>query len=180
MGNVFKYIADDILPAYSESDTCDWCQTEADLYTIYIDDGSGMGDLACESCIKTLPLRWIYSKDNEGIIRSLIDTRHPKGAKSQDERFALAVEMCDEYRRTPRLPNFVQSVDWPHCCGDFAEFIGDAGDSHDGPLDGFEWWGHENDAAAGHGIEGMMGGEDPVSLFRCLHCPKKYWTYQCT
>jgi uncharacterized protein CbrC (UPF0167 family) len=180
MGTIFTYIADDILPHYAERGTCDWCQTESDLYTFYAEDDRGMADRSCVNCIKTLPLRQIYKKDNERIINSLINERYPKGTKSQEQRFALTVEMCDDYRRTPRLPNFIQNDDWPNCCGDFTEFIGDAGQSYTGSYDEFEWWGNENDGAIEYGIEGMMGGEDRVSLFRCLHCPKKYWTFQCT
>jgi len=180
MGTIFTYIADDVLSNYSEAGTCAWCESNADLYTIYIDDGSGVADVACVKCIKTLPLRWIHPKDNERIIASLINTRYPRGTKSQDQRFALTVEMCDDYRRTPRLPNFIQNDDWPHCCGDFTEFVGDAGRSYLGPFDGFEWWGDENDGAIEYGIDGMIGGEDRISLFRCMHCSKRYWTFQCT
>ncbi|MDP6353744.1 MAG: hypothetical protein QF473_01485 [Planctomycetota bacterium] len=147
---------------------------------MYIDDGKGTHDLACVKCIKTLPLRWIYPKEDERKITSLINARYPKGKKSQDQRFALTVEMCDEYRRTPRLPNFVQDVDWPHCCGDFTEYVGDAGKFYQGPFDGFDWWGYEEDFAIENGIEGMMDSESGVSLFRCLDCTNKFWTCQYT
>jgi|GEM_PF-5384688 len=180
MGDTFTYIADEVLQHFAIFEICNWCEQQADLFKIYIDDGKGMRDLACVRCIKTLPLRWICFKDDERRITSLINERYPKGTKSQDQRFALTVELCDDYRRTPRLPNFIQSDDWPTCCGDFTEYIGDAGRSVDGPYDGFEWWGYEDDVAIQHGITGMMGGEDRVSLFRCLHCECKYWTFQCT
>lgn len=180
MGATFTYINDNVLSHFAEAGTCGWCEQSADLFTMYIDDGDGMGDRACVRCIKTLPLRWIYSKDNERIISSLINERYPKGTKSQDQRFALTVELCDDYRRTPRLPNFIQNDDWPNCCGDFTEYVGDAGISNHGPYDEFEWWGYEHDAAIEHGITGMMGGEDRVSLFRCLHCDNGFWTFQCT
>ncbi len=179
MGTIFKYIADEVLRHHSVRGVCGWCEKEADLFTFYAEDADGMADQSCSGCIKTMPLKCIYAKSNERIITSLINERHPKGTKSQDQRFAMTVEMCDEYRRTPRLPNFCQNDDWPHCCGEFTEFIGDAGRSHAGPYDDFEWWGYEKDAAVEYGIEGMMGGEDRVSLFRCA-CGKRYWTFQCT
>ena len=179
MGTVFKYIADDILAHHSRRDVCGWCELETELFTFYWDDGEGMSDQSCVKCIKTMPLSFIYGKTNERLISSLVNQRYPKGTKSQDQRFALTVEMCDEYRRTPRLPNFRQNDDWPSCCGDFTEFIGDAGESYTGPYEGFEWRGYEKDMAIEQGIEGTMGGEDRVSLFRC-QCEKKYWTFQCT
>ena len=179
MGKVFKYISDEILPSYASKGICSWCETETELYTFYAEDERGMATDACSNCIKTMPLKFIYWKSNERLIQSLVNERYPKGTKSQDQRFALTVEMCDEYRRTPRLPNFIQNDDWPNCCGDFTEFIGDAGRSYNGPYEEFQWWGYEQDVAIEHGIEGMMGGEDRVSLFQC-NCGNKFWTFQCT
>jgi hypothetical protein len=187
MGKTFKYISDAILPAYAEQrQFCPICARHVELFRIYIDrplpDGSeGTLDCACAACIKTIPLLWIRPKDDERIIPELINERHPKGTKSQEQRFALSVEMADEYRRTPRLPNFVHTVDWPHCCGDFAEYVGDAGTTHRGPYQDFEWWGYDDDLAAEYGIEGMMDKDaDRVSLFRCPSCGKRYWTCQQT
>lgn len=180
MGKTFAYIDDDVLPEFAEPGRCDWCHTETALFTIYIDANGNPGDRACIRCIKTLPLRWIRPKDNERLVSSMIQQRYPKGSKSQNERFALTVELADEYRRTPCLPNFIQHDDWPHCCGDFTEYIGDAGTTRGAPYDDFQWWGDRHDPAAEHGIAGVIGGENRVSLFRCLHCPSKFWTFQCT
>ncbi|MEK6239389.1 MAG: CbrC family protein, partial [Planctomycetales bacterium] len=173
MGGVFTYIADEILAKYAELGRCRWCKAEVDLYAIYIEDTDCLSDQACIQCIKTLPLRQIQPKSNERIISSLINERYPKGSKSQEQRFALTVEMCDDYRRTPCLPNFIHHDDWPFCCGDFTEYIGDAGETHNGPCEEFEWWGTEDDEAKEHGVEGMMG-EERVSLFQCLHCSSKH------
>ncbi|QDT46014.1 hypothetical protein Pan258_00310 [Symmachiella dynata] len=159
---------------------CDWCQTESSLYRINIENSQGFSDSACINCIKTLPLRWIYPKDNERIIAQLIDQRFPKGTKSQSQRFAFTVELCDDYRRTPCLPNFIQNDDWPHCCGDFTEFIGDAGTTFTGLYNEFDWWGHQDDMAREYGIEQLIDGEDRISLFKCLHCLRKFWTCQYT
>jgi hypothetical protein len=181
MGTIFKYISDEILDAYKESEPCPYCERKADVFRISMDDGEeGPTSEACVTCIRTLPLRWISPKNDERRIATLVNERYPKGTKSQDERFALTVEMCDDYRRTPRLPNFIQRDDWPHCCGDFTEFIGDAGTTYRGSLEGFTWWGDKHDAAVEDGIEQLAGGQDRVSLFRCLSCEKKYWTFQCT
>ena len=81
---------------------------------------------------------------------------------------------------TPSLPNFIQNLDWPSCCGDFTKYIGDAGITYNAEYDGFEWWGHKDDYANECGIEELIGGEDRVSLFDCFNCEKKYWTFQCT
>jgi hypothetical protein len=171
MGKTFKYIADAILLAYAQKRPfCPICARQVELFRIYIDrprgDGSeGTLDCACPSCIKTIPLRWIRPKDDERIVPELVNERHPKGTKSHEQRFALCVEMADEYRRTPRLPDFVQNVDWPHCCGDFAEYIGDAGATHKGPYQDFEWCGYDDDLTAEYGIEGMIDQDaDRVSF----------------
>ncbi|WP_425395859.1 hypothetical protein [Aeoliella sp.] len=116
MGKIFTYITDEVLSKYAEPGTCDWCNTDSGLYRIYIEVEGDMGDRACLKCIKSLPLRWILPKDDERIIGSLINERYPKGTKSQSQRFARTVEMCDDCRRTPRLPNFIQNDDWPQCC----------------------------------------------------------------
>ncbi|QGJ70886.1 Hypothetical protein PBC10988_25850 [Planctomycetales bacterium 10988] len=185
MGTIFRYIDDSILPHYVEKEKhCQVCEQEKPQYQIYIDiefeDSVEQYFSACAECIRKIPLRYFSPKDDEGIIQQLVNQHHPKGTKSASQRFAMMVNICDEYRRTPRLPNFIQHDDWPHCCGDFAEFIGDAGETFFGPYHEFEWWGPENDGALEYGLEGMIGGEDRVSLFRCLACEKKYWTFQCT
>lgn len=183
MGQLFTYIADEVLADHSRHDMCPWCETRTELYRIFIENDDDSCDEACVRCIKTLPLRWLAPKDDERRISQLINQRYPKGTKSQDQRFALTVEAADAYRRTPCLPNFVQGEDWPHCCGDFTEFIGDAGKSGpfaQGPFEAFTWWGDEDDCAVEEGVEGMMDAEDAVSLFRCRHCEKSYWTFQCT
>ena len=180
MVKTFKYINQDILEKYSSEGSCPVCDKKEKLYCFYWDDGQGFCDSSCINCIKTMPLNWICPKEDESSIQNLINKKYPKGTKSGDQRFALVLETADEYRRTPRLPNFIQGEDWPTCCGEFSEFVGDAGRTYEGTLEGFEWYGYENDMCKEQGIEETMTGEDRVSLFQCKECEKKYWTCQYT
>ena len=177
----FKYISEGALEEYGYEDKCYWCKQEAKLYRILIEnvETEQESDEACIQCIKTLPLKWIYPKDDEKKIASLINKKYPKGTKTQDQRFALTVETCDEYRRTPQLCSFVQSIDWPDCCGDFTEFLSDAKD-YEGDFTEFLWWGEDNHFAKEQGLEVAIGNEGPCVLYKCLTCSKKYWTHQCT
>ena len=182
MGKVFKYISDEVIGKYGFIDHCQICNKKTQLVNIFIENEKEdiLLTEACINCIKTIPLEWICHKSDERLIPNLINIKYPKGTKSQDERFALTVNMASEYRRTPYLPNLGIEIDWPKCCGDFAEFIGDAGSTYKDPLEGFEWWGFEDDYAKTTGIEKMMQSDDKVSLFKCSDCNKKFWTYQCT
>ena len=181
MGSVFKYIADEILSDYAERSLCPWCGESAALYPHPIEDeeSNREEEMACVKCIQTLPLGWLRPRDDEHKITNLINKKHPKGTKSQDQRFALTVEMADEYRRTPYLFASAQSDDWPQCCGDFTEFIGEAGKTHSGQFDDYQWWGPEDDMAVEDGIAAIMQVEQ-VPLFRCAACATKYWTFQDT
>ncbi len=113
-------------------------------------------------------------------IRSWFNRYYKKGVLTRAERKERVARIFRNFMGTPKLPNFVQEVDWPYCCGDFTVFIGDAGKSHRGPYGEFKWWGYEDECPVDDGVKGMLGSEDRVSLFRCPRCSSKYWTYQGT
>ena len=119
---------------------------------------------------------WIAS----GNIREFVNSHFEEVPHSKGDSAEKIAAIFREFMATPVLPNFIQTVDWPFCCGDFTRFIGDAGITYYGPYSDFQWWGYEDDLAIEHGIEGMMGGEDRVSLFECLTCDTSYWTCQNT
>jgi hypothetical protein len=64
--------------------------------------------------------------------------------------------MCEELRRTPRVPPFVQDDEWPLCCGDFVEYVGRPG--------------------LPEGWDGLGG----LSLFRCPRCSQAFEVFQHT
>ena len=177
----FKYIVEEALQKFGSRGNCYWCNQDSKLYRIFIEDEESgkQSDQACIKCIKTLPLKWFDPKDDERKISTLINKKYPKGTKSQDQRFALTVETCDEYRRTPQLQTFLQGVDWPDCCGDFTEFV-DLAEQYEGNLEKFIWWGEENHFAKEQGLPKAMENEDSCMLYQCLTCEQSYWTIQCT
>ena len=178
MGKVFKYISDEALEiSVIKGESCPICNDEIDLYSASIDGDDEDYSEACINCIKTVPLSWIRPKDDERKIQNLINQKYPKGTKSQDQRFALVVELADEYRRSPNIPIFMQRDDWPDCCGDFTEYVGLA--KSGGSFSDFILWGEE-DYFTQNGIEGLVDHEDGVPLFKCKECQKRYWLFQTT
>ena len=180
----FKYIDESILQHYASPGSCCGCGREAYVFILMRDliiDGEEVEvDEVCESCLRDHEITEYDATRTRNHIGQMVNAHHGKGNLSKVERRLKVENIFSEFMATPKLPNFVQRIDWPTCCGDFTRFIGDAGSSYRGPYDGFEWWGSENDVAVGYGIEGMIGVEDPVSLFACLSCTRKFWTYQTT
>jgi hypothetical protein len=91
--------------------------------------------------------------------------------------------LVSAFQCTPRIPEFINDTDWPFCCGDLAEFIGQ-------PISQEQcvsfcrthhfWEGAE---------EAEWDNRDPLepplelyefNFFACLACPKKYWVWQHT
>ena len=48
-----------------------------------------------------------------------------KSELTGERRFNKAVEICDELRRTSDVLRYLQGEDWPCCCGEKAEYVGD-------------------------------------------------------
>lgn len=140
--------------------------------------------LAVISCIRSLPLRRLQPRENERKVQQLISAFFKKGSLSGEERINRLVNICDEFRRTPYIPLFLQGEDWPYCCGDFTEYIG-APDSYpeaarvarevsywsEGPDDFVEFFGEE-----------ALEPEDldEICVFRCLECRSQVFTWQAT
>lgn len=184
MGSHFKYISDDVLDQAGYVARCPYCESDAKLYYIFIDDGTD--DPACEictACIRTLPIEW-FSKHDEQAVREMGSQRFPD-KEDREQRLKFLDDTIAEYRRTPELPNLVNSGRWPVCCADFTEYIGDAGKTYKGQYDEFHWYGAENNPDAQFGLPAMVSHErfemmDPFSLFRCLSCSKGFWTHNVT
>ena len=180
----FKYIDDAILPMYAKADECFACGEFRNVFLLlgeFIIDGEEVyAEVACGECIQNYEMTNYGRNETENSIRQKIDMHYEKGKLSEEERQKKTKEIFCEYKATPRLPNFIQYDDWPFCCGDFAVFIGDAGQSYNGNYDDFSWWGSQNCYAVEQGISSLINGEDRVSLFRCSRCFNKFWTWQST
>ena len=180
----FKYIDESILKDYIREDYCPVCDQFAHVIWLLRDvivDGEEFDvDYICFDCLAIYPVTEYNASDTKNSIASYINKYYPKGQLTGVERAEKVDAIFDEFIKTPKLPNFIQNVDWPMCCGDFTKFVGDAGKTYTGSLQGFEWYGYENDIAKESGIEEMIGGEDRVSLFSCSCCDNRFWTFQYT
>ncbi len=191
MGEVFKYIADDILERKGVIGNCPLCREQTRVYP-YPNDVSDPEaptdyvDEACSSCIRQVQFDFWDEKTIRGHVQSMINSHFPKGTLSGVEREQRLNTILGEYLRTPRLPTFLQGDDWPHCCGDYTEYVGEPKSSRLGDLDHYEYWDHgpcENpnsdsiyDLIPKERLA-VLGG---VSGFRCNKCKRHFWTFQCT
>ena len=92
--------------------------------------------------------------------------------------------MCDELRRTPRIPLFLQWEDWPFCCGDYCEYQGFPTTYEESMRVGTEiphWEFGPKDFREIYG-DTTLEPEclDEVCIFKCLKCKKEFFTWQYT
>jgi uncharacterized protein CbrC (UPF0167 family) len=111
----------------------------------------------------------------------MVNRHYSKGTLSGDERIHKLVSICDEHRRTPTFPMFLQNEDWPWCCGDFCEYLG-VPESYDESIRiGREvecWDGDFQELYGDVTLEPEWLNE--VCIFRCLTCGKQVFTWQMT
>jgi hypothetical protein len=187
MGTRFRFISDEALTQAAVTDEpCPRCQRPVPLFKIrasVTEDGEPEEvESLCEECIKAIRLHQLGPKDTERLIPAIIDRHHPKGALTGEQRFRRAVELCDEFRRTPDLPSFVQWERWPHCCGEFAEYLGQelpAGASYED----YQCWEPQDAVVRACALRDFYPLEKiscywSMALFRCLHCPNRFWVFQ--
>jgi uncharacterized protein CbrC (UPF0167 family) len=187
MGSLFRYIADNVTQG-AEFGECPCCHDQASLLSIQvaIDDdewtySSDCAEEICLECIRRLPLRKFAPRRGERIVQEMINSHYPKGTLTGEQRISKLVSICDEYRRTPRFPLFLQNEDWPWCCGDFCEYQG-VPKSYDESIrigQEMECW--EGDFKQLYGdvtLEPESLRE--VCIFRCLTCGKQVFTWQMT
>ncbi len=85
------------------------------------------------------------------------------------------------FGRTPNIPLFIQYIDWPMCCGDWAEFIGtpeNADESETVPQRFHYWERGPRDWTSDHALRPESLRE--VSLFRCTTCDRQLFAWQFT
>ena len=158
MGSVFRYVADDSLEAHRPALLpCPLCGSTGNVHCFFAKpDGPSGGWIsdACVGCIRSLPLDLIVPWRSE---RQAADHLRARFAQlPETEREARRATICEELRRTPRVPPFCQDDEWPLCCAEFAEYVGRPGLP--------EGW-HD------------FGG---LSLFRCQHCGQEFEVFQHT
>lgn len=89
--------------------------------------------------------------------------------------------MLEALHRMPEVPLFLQGFDWPVCCGEWCEFTG-CPQTHEEiaqvPPTRVLW--RHGPAEWDYGFELQPETLDEVSFFRCFHCAKQYFVWQCT
>ena len=181
MGATFRYIADDALKesGLGECQHCERVGVPSFNYRGIIIDpqlaantelASQDNDIfaACSDCIHGGNIR----KDDyevgqiQGIINSF----------ASDKEAAVR-----SYHLIPRIPLMMQNEDWPLCCNDWCEFIGNPADYEASvrvPNEN-KFWDH---GPSNHSFDFELRPESlrEVCLFRCVSCPKTYFIWQPT
>jgi hypothetical protein len=78
--------------------------------------------VACASCLRAGRVAHIFEWVTDESIRAYV--REYLRGQPAKKRKHLEAKLRDALRRTPRAPWFAQRDDWPMCCGDLTEFIG--------------------------------------------------------
>lgn len=187
MGSLFRYIADDIA-GQATPDECPACHRHLPLFPIEaaIDNDewtveADCPEALCAECIRRMRLRQFAPRDGEATVQQIINASFPKGTLSGERRINKLVSICDEFRRTPTLPLFLQDEDWPWCCGDFCEYLGVPASYEESIRIGREmqlWGGDYRQRYGEMTLEPESLSE--VCLFRCLTCDKRVFTWQMT
>ena len=161
--------------------TCGLFPIHADLDNDEWSYSSDECEALCAGCIRRLPLRRFAWRDSERRISQIVNEHHPKGTLNGAQRQSKLVSICDEYRRSPEFPLFLQNEDWPYCCGNFCEYLG-VPESYEQSIQiGREMQCWEGDFTELYGDMTLEPESlNEVCLFRCLTCDARMFTWQCT
>lgn len=181
MGATFRYIADSALEE-SDLGECQHCERPS------IPSYAYRGEIINPQLAANVELA---SEDNE-IFAACADCIHAGNLRKDDyelsqiqgivNSFATDRELAiRNYYLIPHIPLMMQREDWPMCCGDWCEFIGNPPDDNASVRVPFEyeyWKTRPMKQAFDHELRPESLRE--VCLFRCLSCPKTYFIWQPT
>jgi hypothetical protein len=173
MGLAFRYIADNAL-AQSNLGSCQHCErTEFSSYdycgeiinprlaaNVELATTDNKIFAACAACIHGGNIR---KTDFElGRVQPIIDS------------FALdKVSAARNYHLIPHIPLMMQDQDWPMCCGDWCEYVGNPKDDEESVRvpSQFQFWDHR---PSNETVDDELRPESlrEVCLFRCLSCAR--------
>lgn len=190
MGKLFRYIADEAIkpPDRRPKRDCHACEKEGtDVYDIQGNVAKRNGTegaevySACVRCIQTGRVEPATAFEVDEVIRKYLATHY----KDRTHLFRLQrlLELATAYRRTPNVPLFLQHQDWPLCCGDLTEFTGSPKTKKELvklSTTATYWQGEVMKCFVNFEETGAPESLREVSRFRCLTCPKVYWTWQFT
>lgn len=190
MGALFKYVSDEIIDAV-ETGSCPACNKSTRVFPIDATPGQEEWNLdgdrveeLCAACLRSIPLRKLAYRPQERKLQELINRFCPKGTLIPEMRLGKLIGICDELRRTPELPLFLQGEDWPFCCGDFAEYIGVPSSYEESIRIGRELKMWDQRFQSYEELYGDMALEpealSEVCIFRCPRCEESMFTWQAT
>jgi hypothetical protein len=190
MGTLFKYISDEVI-ANVEQGECPSCGKSGQLFPIDATPNQNEWDVygdrveeLCAECLRSIPLRKLACRPQERQLQEMINRHFPKGTLIPEMRLGKFIGICDELRRTPQMPLFLQGEDWPFCCGDLTEYVGVPSSYEESIRIGkdFKMWDH-----GFRPYEELFGDMklEPESLrevciFRCQKCGELMFTWQAT
>ena len=189
MGTVFRYIADSVVAARGQRKRCQVCGT--DDVRVFDAFGKPLGsdgpsdevEIVCAKCLNAE--RLIH--EDENIAKHAVEKwigQHCGGEDRQTKK-QIRKHLWSAFRRTPRMPRQNMDIDWPICCRDLTEYLGEPG-SRDACLAfcraAIFWrWGDTSKVDDDAPIDLAPGIElFEFQLFECLHCDNKYWTHVTT
>lgn len=91
------------------------------------------------------------------------------------------VTAIDRYHQIPHIPLMMQREDWPMCCGDWCEFVGNPAD-HDASVlvpSQHQFW-NRGPVEPHFDYELRPESLSEVCIFQCLSCDKSYFIWQPT
>ena len=167
MGSIFRYASDSAAKAVYEP-PCDVCgDSESPCYRYCADDENDSAYMeigACAACISGGKVR-----------RHRVDLE--EFSEVAGKHSANPAKLVDAYCRTPDLFRINGAADWPICCDDLCEYVGNPPDlevTKQVPSEYQEWsygpFGTEYCAP----YELFAECVEEVLLFGCLACGKKY------
>lgn len=181
MGSTFRYISD---AAMEESDLgeCQHCESPG------IPSYNYRGEIIDPTLAANSELA---SKDN-GIFAACAPCIHGGNLRKDEYELGRVRPIIDSfasdriaavrsYHLIPHIPLMMQDEDWPMCCGDWCEFIGNPPDYEASVRVPFEYqfWDHRP-VNRKRDYELRPESLREVCLFRCLSCPRTYFIWQPT
>ncbi|MGC4006398.1 MAG: CbrC family protein [Pirellulales bacterium] len=181
MGSTFRYIHDSAL-VESDLGVCQHCARQG--FAAYDYHGEIVDSHAAANVALALVEKEIYAACapciHDGNIRKR-DYELERIRPIVDEFARDKTVAIRDYHRIPHIPLMMQDADWPMCCGDWCEFLGNPPDfetSLSVPFH-FRFWDH---SPAEYLATQSLVPESlrEVCLFRCLACTNSYFIWQPT
>jgi len=177
MGSIFELIADKALIVDEQTDECDVCSK------------SGVPCYPCRAMI----VRADGTADMAQTVDAVCEACFKAGRVAHYGDFDLNLEIDDHatdpeaakklLRQTPRCQKFVQTAQWPLCCGHLTEYTGTPSVAEARELDrGGHFWNGKVTAPPGSAAAIITAAErlqdSAMSAYRCQRCSKRYWIFQ--